>query len=43
MGTTVIPTIPGEVTNYAADRRESLASASVTVVTVPEAPGTTPR
>ena len=30
------PTIPGEITNYAADRGESMTSATVTVVTVPE-------
>lgn len=43
MDITVIPTIPGEITNYASDRGESLASASVTVVTVPEDPETTLR
>lgn len=43
MDITVIPTIPGGITNYAADRGESLASASVTVVTVPEEPETTLR
>jgi hypothetical protein len=33
---TVIPTIPGKITNYAADRRENLPPASVTALTVPE-------
>ncbi len=41
MDVTVTPTIPGEITNYAADRGESLASASVTVVTAPENAGAT--
>lgn len=36
MDITVTPTIPGEITNYAADTGESLASATVLVETLPE-------